>query len=391
MSDKKNIIVCASRFPYPLEKGDKLRLYYQLQSLSQHANVILICTTDIPVEPSHLAKIKQFCAEVHVFKLTKWGLLLQLLFALFKGQPFQVAYFYRQKYHRKIQQLLKETQPAWIFCQLVRMSEYVKHYHACPKTIDYMDALSKGMERRINETAWWKSWFYRMESKRLRQYERKVFDYFEEQIMISEQDRAYIQHPDQQQIKVVPNGVHERFFEDLAIEKKYDFVFTGNFSYAPNILAAQTLVNEILPKINENGFYPTLLLAGASPSPAVRALGSNSVTVSGWVDDIRESYQSAHVFIAPLFIGTGLQNKVLEAMASGLPCITTPLVNNALKGSENKNVLLARNIDDFVEICIAFLKDSNRFEGLGKSGKEFVALHYSWEKINHQLLGFLSE
>lgn len=386
---KKKIVVCASRFPYPLEKGDKLRLYYQLETLSRYADITLICTSDVPIEQQHFEKVKTLCSTIHAFPLTKWGLILQLFTSLLSATPFQVSYFFRYAYKRKIQRILEEVQPDWIFCQLIRMSEYVKDYHKCPKTIDYMDALSKGMERRIEETAWWKSWFYKMESRRLRQYERKIFDYFEQQIMISEQDRNYIQHPNQKDIEIVPNGVSERFFETLPIQKDIDIVFTGNFSYAPNILAAQTLVKEILPELHKANYFPKIMLAGASPHASVKELASEHVIVTGWVDDIREAYQRSHLFVAPLFIGTGLQNKVLEAMASGLPCVITPLVNNALHGSEGKNVLLAKNIHEFVEIYKRFTKETTSFNTIGNSGKEFVTLQYSWETINQKLLRFL--
>ena len=389
MESKENILVILSRFPYPLEKGDKLRAFYQLKELSKQFNITLVCTTDIPVSKAHEAIVSQFCTSVHIFQLTKWGLAFQLLKTVFGSKPLQVHYFYRKSVHRKIRTIIAQLKPSHIYCQLIRVSEYVKNEHLVPKTLDYMDALSKGMERRIQTEAWFKKWFYHLESRRLKEYERRIFDYFEHKTIISEQDRKLIQHPDNHKILIVPNGIDASFFEVLPIQKDYELVFTGNFSYAPNIEAAVCLAEEILPRIHQKGISCKLLLSGANPAKRVLELQSEFITVTGWVDDIRESYQRSRIFAAPLFIGTGLQNKLLEAMASGLPCITTPLSNNALGGVDGKNILLAEDIDTFVEKITEGLVIEGNFSLIARQGKYYIELLYSWEKQTSILLQVL--
>lgn len=389
MKAKEDIVFIVSRFPYPLEKGDKLRAFYQLKELSKTYHVTLICTSDLPVSAENLQIVNQYCKQIHIFQLSKLGLLFQLCISVFNSKPFQVQYFYRKSIHRKIKQVIAELQPTHIYCQLIRVSEYVKNEHLIPKTLDYMDALSKGMERRIQTEPWYKSWFYKLESRRLKQYERRIFDYFENKTIISEQDRKLIYHPGNAGIVVVPNGIDQSFFEDLSIPKDYDLVFTGNFSYAPNIEAAICLAEEILPRIHRKGIPCKLLLSGASPVKKVLDLQSENVHISGWVDDIRISYQRSRLFAAPLFIGTGLQNKLLEAMASGLPCITTPLANNALGGTNYENILLAEDIDTFVEKIAAGLVNESNFSSIALHGKNYIEQHYSWEKQTLKLLQLL--
>ena len=389
MESKENILFIVSRFPYPLEKGDKLRAFYQLKELSKEFNVTLICTSDIPILKEHEQLVSQFCTRIHIFKLTKAGLLFQLLRTIFGTKPLQVHYFYRKSIHRKIKAIIAQSEPKHIYCQLIRVAEYVKNEHLIPKTLDYMDALSKGMERRIQTESWYKKWFYRLESKRLKQYERRIFDYFEHKTIISEQDRKLIYHPDNQDIQIIPNGSDQSFFEVRPIEKDYDLVFTGNFSYAPNIEAAVCLAEEILPRLHKNGIDCKLLLSGASPAKRILELQSKHITVTGWVDDIRISYQRSRVFVAPLFIGTGLQNKLLEAMASGLPCITTPLSNNALGGIDGENILLAEDINSFVEKITRVLVIEGNFSSIAQNGKYYIELLYSWEKQTSKLLKLL--
>jgi len=386
---KPVLFVVLSRFPYPLEKGDKLRAFNQLRQLSEAFSVILCCTTESPVEAKHFDEVKRYCAEIHLFPLSKPGLLLQAFFAFFIKRPFQVAYFFRYRHYRTIQKLLKEKQPDHIFCQLLRMAEYVKDYHNCPKTLDYMDALSKGMERRITTEPWYKKWFFRMEFRRLSAYERALFDYFENKVIISAQDRQFILHPKRNAIHVIPNGVDESFFTVPAMTKQYDLLFTGNFAYPPNIEAAVYIAREILPALKKQGIELTLLLSGASPHQKVKALESAQVHVTGWVEDIRESYARSSIFIAPMFIGTGLQNKLLEAMASGLPCITTSLANNALGATNRENILLAENSAEFVENILLFLVDKSIFTTIRNNGQEFVKHNYAWQIQNDRLITLL--
>lgn len=375
-----------SRFPFPLEKGDKLRAFHQIRGLSVEYDIVLCCMTEGDIPDTAFSEVKKYCSEIHLFPLTRTSLLFRALLAVFSKKPFQVAYFFRYRHYRKIKLMLHQKRPDHIFCQLLRMAEYVKDYHLCPKTIDYMDALSKGMERRIDTEPWYKSWFFKTEFRRLVRYERAIFDYFEHKTIISRQDLNYIHHPKRQEIAVIPNGVDVSFFDYPETKKKYDLLFTGNFSYPPNVEGACYIVKQILPALQKRGYSPSLLLSGADPHPRVKALASDRVTVSGWVDDIRLSYAQSRIFVAPMFIGTGLQNKLLEAMASGLPCVTTRLANNALGAHDYENILLAEQCDEFVEKIILLLKEMDTFKLISDKGKSFVQANYSWDSQNNQLI-----
>lgn len=379
-----------SRFPYPLEKGDKLRAYHQLKGLSKTHKIHLFCTIESEIKPADFKQVNQYCESIHLFRLTKLGLAFQLLLTCFSNKPFQAIYFYRIKHHLKITRLIQTIKPDHIYCQLIRVSEYVKDYHFCNKTIDYMDTFSKGMERRIQTESLFTRWFYRLESKRLAQYERSIFDYFEHHTIISDQDRSLLVHTNKQQVHIVPNGIDSSFFETIPCAKDVDIVFTGNFSYAPNIDAAVILATKILPALLRKGHNVNLLLSGANPTNKVLRLASSSVTIGGWVDDIRFSYQRSKIFVAPLFIGTGLQNKLLEAMASGLPCITTPLVNQALSAINNESILLADSPETIVAQIEWVLAYPELAAKIGENGKAYIQSNYSWKTQNDILNTLLS-
>lgn len=385
-SKKNSLAIIVSRFPFPLEKGDKLRIYYQIKELSKYYSITLLAISDIPIKSEHLKELEKYCNSVHVFRLKKWMILLQLISCLFKQTPYQVGYFYDPIIHRKIKNLLKSLKPDHIYCQLIRVSEYVKDDHSCHKTLDYMDALSKGIERRINKSPFIWRWLFRSESQRLSRYEQRIFSYFENKTIISEQDRDLILHPDRKTIVPIPNGIDSKFFEYQKGVAEFDLIFVGNLSYAPNIEAVQYL-GQLMDKVP----HISCLISGANPTSVVKKVVSqhSNMHLQGWVEDIRSAYSKGHIFIAPMMIGTGMQNKLLEAMAMGIPCITSPLANNAIKGIHFDNILVAENPSEFIRFIEMLLSDKDLADSIGQKGKEYVRANYTWHGSTQTLLGLM--
>jgi glycosyltransferase involved in cell wall biosynthesis len=315
--------------------------------------------------------------------------LWNILKCFLSKKPLQVGYFYSYRGHLKIKHILKEVEPKYIYCQLIRVSEYVKNYHACPKTLDYMDALSVGMERRISKASIPAKWLFGTESKRLKNYERAIFDYFETKTIISEQDRDLIFHPNNQKIKCIPNGIDSSFFDELQIKKEFDLVFIGNLSYAPNVEAVEFIAKHILAQ-NKN---LTCLISGATPNLAIQKICKNSsqITLQGWTEDIRSAYCKGKIFVAPMMIGTGMQNKLLEAMALGIPCITTSLANNAIKAIHGESIYVANTKQAFLDGINHMLSSSELYSNIQQNARDFVFKNYSWKSSTYPLIELIKE
>ena len=377
-----------SRFPYPLEKGDKLRAFYQIKELSKYYSITLIATTDTSVKKESIEQLRKYCTTIYIFKLSKISILFNLFIQIFTNKPFQIGYFYSSKNKYRIKKILNELRPDHIYCQLIRVSEFVKDYHHCPKTLDYMDAFSKGIERRVENSNFLKKWLFKKEAKRLSLYERQIFDYFENHTIISKQDQEYILHPKRKSITCIQNGVDSSFFEIQKMTPKFDFVFIGNMSYQPNIDAVHYIVEEILPLLNTEKKTFSLLISGATPHSSIIKLARNNsnIKITGWVDDIRHSYLKGKIFIAPMMIGTGMQNKLIEAMAMGLPCITTPLANNAINAIHNESIIVAEDKFEFVNGIINLLTDDNFYLKISDGGRNLALSNFDWEKTTKQLI-----
>ena len=380
------ILVLLSRVPFPLIKGDKLRAFNQIKELSKRHEIFLCALSDKKVSPLDLSKLKPYCRQIEIIKLGKLRMIYNLFLTfLFSKNPLQTAYFYNRRAHRKVDQFIRDSNPDHIYCQLIRMAEYVKHMSYIPKTLDYMDSLSSGMKRRANKSPFYVQWLMRLEEKRLRRYEHDIFAYFDNKTIISENDRALIVNYKNEQIKVIENGVDQMVFKPEKRVKRCELLFTGNMSYPPNMECATYLIKSILPLVRKQKPSIRLIIAGANPGKKLRDLASENVTFTGWVEDLTEYYQTAKIFVAPMQIGSGLQNKLLEAMSVKLPCITSELANKSLKAKENVEVLIGQSAEHYAELIIGLLDNEEKASEIASNGYSLVCKHYDWKKSVEKL------
>ena len=271
-----------------------------------------------------------------------------------------------------------------LYCQLLRTAEYIWR-KSLPKAIDYQDIFSYGMKRRANIASFVTRPIYAMEYRRLKRYEAAIFDDFDIRTIISEPDRALFPHEKRNEILIIPNGVDHNYFKPQECEKKYDLVFTGNMSYPPNVNAVEYLANEIMPIVWKTSPETTLYIAGATPDPRVKKAASERIIVSGWLDDIRTAYAQSRVFIAPMRIGTGLQNKLLEAMSMHLPAITSPLANASLGAKPGEEILIGSNAEEMAQHIITLLNYPPKAKQIAQAGFDFTNRVYDWGKATERL------
>jgi sugar transferase (PEP-CTERM/EpsH1 system associated) len=380
------IFVLLPRIPYPLEKGDKLRAFNQIKQLAKHNEIVLCALNDNPKvnEQDAFRALQPYCQSINFIKISKLQILLGLVRAFFKGLPLQSGYFYNRKAAKKINALIAKHKPDLLYGQLLRVAEYIRHKEI-PKALDYQDIFSYGMKRRADIASPITRPIYNMEYRRLARYEAAIFNDFDIRTIISEPDRKLFPHEKRDEILIIPNGVDHDFFKPQEREKKYDLVFTGNMSYPPNVNAVEYLANDILPIVWKSRPKTTLYIAGATPDPKVKKAASDRIIVSGWLDDIRDAYAQSRVFIAPMRIGTGLQNKLLEAMSMRLPAITSPLANASLGAKPNEEILIGSNAEEMAKNIIILLTDTQKAEQIAQVGFDFTNRVYDWGRATERL------
>ncbi len=379
------ILFLASRFPYPLEKGDKLRAYHQLKYLSQHHDVTLYALSDVPVGENDYRQVQKICENIHLRQLGLAGIVWNLVKNVFSPLPFQVAYFFRNGIHQEIDALIRTQKPDVIYCQLVRMAEYGRGNYPAIKVLDYMDVMSKGMERISGRSRWLMKQITGIEYRRVRNYERDIFFLFDAHTIISEQDKQLIPHKNNEHISVIPNGVDLEYYAPVNEKAEYDLSFVGNMSYKPNIESALFIGNELLPLLMKVKPDIKIVIAGASPVQAVRDLACENLIVTGWVDDVRQYLGKSKIHLAPMLINTGLQNKILQAMAMKIPCVVSPMANNAIGAPEGSCVVVADSAKAYVEEILTLLKSESLCHLMAENAFLFVSKYFGWEAHNNSL------
>jgi sugar transferase (PEP-CTERM/EpsH1 system associated) len=378
------VLYLTPRFPHPLDKGDKLRAFHQIRVLSEHHDVCLCALSHEPVSRENLAALEPYCCRIEIVPLSRAWSWFRTAVAGLLNEPFQVGYFSSPKAGKRVHELVGEFEPDHVIAQLIRTARYVRDLPVT-RTLDYMDAFSRGLRQREEMSSVPVRLMLGRERRAVRNYERAVFDEFDHHTIISERDRQVIDHDQRDSIRLVPNGVDLEAFAPRSEPAKADLLFVGNMSYSPNVTAATILAREILPRVQETRPGCRLLIAGTTPTRAVLRLRSASVTVTGWIDDIAGCYARSRVFVAPMMAATGIQNKLLQAMASGLPCVTTSLANQAL-GAGPDEVLLAQTPREFADAVEHLLSDPEAARELGRKGRELVLRSFQWRQATHPLL-----
>lgn len=305
-------------------------------------------------------------------------------------RPFQCGYYTHPKNIKEFKDYCKTINPDVIYNQFVRTSSYWSKDYPC--VLDFQDALSTNMDRRASKSIFPKSLLYKIEAILLRREERRMFDRFDKLTIIVEEDRKEIKHTRNNEIEIIPNGVDESYFNyKKQFNKEYDIIFSGGMSYQPNVVAAEYLIKEVMPLVWEINPQARVVIAGANPKKSLLKLQNDMVIITGWVDDMKEYYEKSKIFIAPMLIGTGLQNKLLEAMAMNLPCITSSLAGDALKATPDKEILIGNTPKEFAGHINNLIKDKELSVQIAENGNRFVKENYCWQTTVNKLEEILNE
>ena len=384
------ILFLTSRYPFPPVGGDKLRAYHFLKYLSSRGHKVhLFSLIDHPI------KFNDIITDEIIYFLPKSESYLKCLRGLFSFIPLQVWYYQSKKFRCKINNAIAENNYDMIFCHLLRTTEYVKAIKHIPKIVDLTDAISLNYSR-IVENFWenisFKKIIYAIESKRVLYYEGQILDSFDKSILISQNDKKYLgQFYDVSNVEIIPNGVDLEYFSYFNGEyNRNRIVFMGNMRTVPNIDAALYFAHEIFPLIKKKIPKAEFFIVGVEPIKKIYKLASKdkNISVTGFVDDIRQYLKTAAVSVAPMRYGAGIQNKILESMAIGTPVVTTSTGLEGINAIHGKEIMVEDLPEMFASRIVDLIQDSKLRESISVSGRVFIEKHYSWEK-NLEKLNFL--
>ncbi len=382
------ILFITPRFPYPPIKGDKLRNYYFIKELSRENDVSLLSFIEEDNDREYMEEMEKYCKHVEVVKLPPWNSVTKMIANVSSHLPFQVAYYKSSIMRSKFGEMAKQEEFDIVHVSLIRMGYYLDTIKAIPVILDHIDALSLNMSRRYNnERNWLLQTLFKVEYLRTQSYEISFKNI--PSIITSKKDKDALRNNGK--VEVLSNGVDSSFYFPSSNNKikDIDLVFVGNMGYFPNVNAMQFFMKEVWVNITNMLPQTNLYITGSNPDKSVQAMEEDrKVIVTGFVDDVRDYYYRAKVFIAPLQSGTGIQNKVLEAMACGVPVVSTKYGNSGIQATNGKEIVIADTPIEFAESVVSMLKSTNDRKRIAEGARRLVVERFSWKTKVDELVSF---
>ncbi|MGL1832986.1 TIGR03087 family PEP-CTERM/XrtA system glycosyltransferase [Rhodocyclaceae bacterium SMB388] len=382
------LLYLVHRIPYPPNKGDKLRSFNILRQLAKRHRVYLGTFVDDPDDLAHVARLREWCADVFAVTIDPHRARIASLRGLLTGEALSLPY-YRDAGMRR---WVTETVAAHGIRDALAFSGPMAQYLDAPgltcRVIDFCDLDSSKWTQYAPDRSWPMSWLYRREGERLLAFERQWAERVDASTFVTEAEADLLRHQlpaVANRIHAVQNGVDAEFFSPAhAFESPYPaggpvIVFTGAMDYWPNIDAVTWFVNDILPGIRAELPAVRFTIVGMNPAPAVQALAGSGVVVTGKVPDVRPWIAHADLIVAPLRIARGIQNKVLEAMAMGKPVVVSAASATGLDGEVGHDFVTAVSAAQFIDTCLSLLGDPERRKRVAASARECVEQKYSWQ------------
>lgn len=370
-----------TRMPVPPWRGDQVRAFHQLRILARRHDVT--CATLVIRPPSAAERLAAEALGIRLV-VVPLGLagILPALGRVFLGdrRPLQVLLYLRRRAQAAVQALVAQGRFDVVHAQLVRTAPYLPGPGGPPVVLDMIDVLSENFARRARRERGPLTPVVALEAQRLARCEHELLGRVASALVVSEAERAAL--GDAPNVRVVINGVDAdgfAFKDDGRPPAR--LLFAGNLGYFPNVDAATWLASEIFPRVRAARPDAELRLVGARPARAVRELAERpGVSLAAAVPEMAPEVWASTVAVVPMRAGTGVQNKVLEAMAAGTPVVTTPGVAAAIDVHVGKDLLVADGAEALADATLALLNDPARARAMAASARRAIEARYTWER-----------
>jgi glycosyltransferase involved in cell wall biosynthesis len=381
------IALLTSRYPYPPDRGDRIAVLNLLRALAVRHEVTLVSFVDGSESAEAIRQVSAACHRVetvHLPRLRSWA---QAWLGLGSARPSQVSFYRSSRMRTLVRRLLAGSSFDVVFNHTIRMAPYVLDVQHPRKVLWLGDSLGLALGRSLPFEPAWKRPGIAWERRRVDRFEADISQGFLETWALSPVDRDDMVRIGCHHVVLVTHGVDERLY---ALKPRPAspprVLFLGNLSVPHNMDAALYAAREIWPAVRREVPGAELVLAGANPAPAVRRLGALAgVSVPGLVPDLCPLWESTSVLLAPLRFSTGIQNKVLEAMAAGVPVVTTPPVAEALGARHGEHLLVADSVAGLAGAVVGLLRDMAGSAPMTVRARELVRRGFSWDNAVRRL------
>ncbi len=373
------ILVVAPIIPYPLHDGDKLRFYHLLEGMGRKHEVTLLACSRDPEAQEQAKGLRGIVRECQVIHLSNFQLYMNCIKKLFSQLPFNVSAYLWPEMQRAVDKKLASQSFDLVFAYRLRMAPYVAKV-SLPKVLDLTDSMSIYLTRVAKQASPpWKKIFLHWEAAKMRKYEPVPCGQFKTCLISSPEDMKYLESRGVKNLALVRNGVAMKDFTGIKAKRNPDtLLFSGNQGYYPNQQGIADFKEHSWPLIKSSVPSTNLQVVGGNPPAWMQKWNREAgIRVTGRVDQIAPYFKRAAVFICPIQVGSGIRFKLLEAMAAGLPIVTTTLGCEGIGVTPNKEMMVADSPESFAAAVVVLLTSPKMRNKL--KGQAFLACQKSFD------------
>ena len=388
-----NILYLCHRFPFPPKRGGKIRPFNMIRHLTASGHQVSVCSlARSPAEAQEGRGIAPYCAGFEMGHVQEWVQVARMVVRLPLPTPSSMGFFYSPELAGHVQRLLGAKAWDLIFVHCSSVAQYVEHVRDIPKILDFGDMDSQKWFEYANYKPFPLSLGYRLEGAKMLAAEKRLARRFD---LCTATTRAEWEtlngYGTGADTDWFPNGVDADFF--CPVEEPYDadtISFIGRMDYYPNQECMSRFCEQVWPLLKAQRPAMKLLIVGADPSPAMRKLGElPGVTVTGSVPDVRPFIRKSALMVAPLNIARGTQNKILEAMAMGVPVVTSTIAAGGVDAESEEHFLVADTPQAYAQSILRIVGSPVERGRLAVAGRQRMLSHHAWPRSMQRLDGII--
>jgi len=376
------ILFLSQRVPFPPNRGDKITTSKLIERMRRQHTVRCVAFSHGDADEAGARELERMGVPIRTVPYRDTRAKLGALPLLFTNKPLTLGVYGSSELQRIVDEEIAQADLAYAYSS--SMGAFLERHAGKARVMHFGELDSDKWGQYAGRSSPPMSWVYAREQRTLLEFERRVARFFSANVVCTPlEERVFREQIPGASCVVLRNGVDlERFHPRENAPRAGELVFTGVMNYHPNVEGCVWFVREILPQVRAVVPDTRFTIVGSSPTRAVRRLAQTpGVTVTGFVPDTRDYLRRAAVAVAPLRIARGIQNKVLEALAMGLPVVGTTSATQGVDGVNGRDYLVADGPGAFAAALGILLSQQARARELGAAGRRFVEAQYDWEKV----------
>lgn len=375
----------SSYLPFPLYSGGNVRLYNIIKNLSKDNEITLVCERRSNQTQKDIDELKKLCKEVYTVERRKQWSTKNILLTGFSLDPFLITGHKNPEMKRKLEKILKNEEFEIIHIETFYVMQNLPKTNL-PKVLVEHNIEYKVYEKFVKKALLLFRPILYMDIIKLKNSEKKFWKQADKLIAVSQKEADEMSRND---VEVIPNGVDiEKFkFKKMDKNKKEKRVlFIGDFKWIQNRDSAMYIIKNIWPKVSSKNKDAKLWIVGKNIPDSIKSYEDSSIIFDeNAPDETEKIFQDAYVLLSPIRVGGGTNFKILEAMSSGTPVVTTLLGNEGILAKDNEEILISDKPEEFSQKTLQLLSDEYLYEKISRNGRKFIEKNFDWNNITFKL------